>query len=146
MIARDISRLSGKFPARVEASEKERVVRVRCSHYATGVGVRTRRSPFEGDLARSMLLGCRTMTICSRGSTRTETQTGTPLNAAVNDLQWRIRGEYLEMPGLRLSIEQASRLWALDRFACVELLEHLVKDNFLQCDRDGRYVRKGSGY
>ena len=77
---------------------------------------------------------------------RTETQTGTSFNAAVNDLQWRIRGEYLEMPGLRLSIEQASRLWALDRFACVELLEQLVRSDFLQRDRIGRYVRKGSGY
>jgi hypothetical protein len=77
---------------------------------------------------------------------RTETQKGTPCHTAVNDLQWRIRGEYLEMPGLRLSIEQASRLWALDRIACVALLEHLVENDFLQCDRNGRYVRKGSGY
>ena len=74
------------------------------------------------------------------------TQTGTLLTAAVSDLQWRIRGEYLEMPGLRLSIEEASRLWALDRIECVELLEHLVHSNFLQCDRNGRYVRKDSGY
>jgi hypothetical protein len=77
---------------------------------------------------------------------RTETLTGTSFNAAVNDLQWRIRGEYLEMPGLRLSVEQASRLWALDRVACVELLERLVESHFLQCDRNGRYVRKGGGY
>ena len=77
---------------------------------------------------------------------RTETRTGKPFKAAVNDLQWRIRGEYLEMPGLRLSIEEASRLWALDRIECVELLEHLVHSNFLQCDRNGRYVRKDSGY
>ena len=77
---------------------------------------------------------------------RTESHTATPYNPPVHDLQWRIRGEYLEMPGLRLSIEQASRLWALDRVACVDLLDRLVANNFLQCDRNGRYVRKGSGY
>ena len=42
---------------RIEVSEKERVVRVRCSHYARGVGVRTRRSPCGRDLARWMLWG-----------------------------------------------------------------------------------------
>ncbi len=30
---------------------------------------------------------------------------------AIPDLLERIRGEFLEMPGLKLSIEQACRLW-----------------------------------
>jgi len=68
-------------------------------------------------------------------------------NDATNDhLQWRIRGEYLEMPGLRLSLDQATRLWALDRIACGAVLDALVGANFLQRDRDGRYMRRGSGY
>ena len=75
----------------------------------------------------------------------TEAVTSAPHEAAPN-LQSRIRGEYLEMPGMRLSVEQATRLWALDRFSCVTLLDSLVTDNFLQRDRDGRYMRKGSGY
>jgi hypothetical protein len=97
------------------------------------------------ELAWSML-SAGAMTNCSGGSMPTVTQTDTLSNVAANDLQWRVRGEYLEMPGLRLNIDQASRLWALDRIACVGLLEHLVEDNFLQCDRSGRYVRKGCGY
>ena len=43
----------------------------------------------------------------------------------------RVRGEFLEMPGLRLRIEQAQRLWGLDRPTCEELLTSLVEDKFL---------------
>lgn len=53
----------------------------------------------------------------------------------------RIRSEYLEMPGLQLSREQAQRLWALDALTCARLLERLVETRFLQCGLDGRYVR-----
>ena len=35
----------------------------------------------------------------------------------------RIRSEFLEMPGLRLSREQAQRLWALDAATCDRVLE-----------------------
>lgn len=77
----------------------------------------------------------------------THTQTRAPFhNETTNDLHWRIRGEYLEMPGLRLNLDQASRLWALDRAACGNVLDTLVGANFLQRDRNGLYVRKGSGY
>ena len=34
------------------------------------------------------------------------------------ELLSRVRGEFREMPGLRLSLEQAMRLWALDRATC----------------------------
>lgn len=78
----------------------------------------------------------------------TQAQTSAPLrnDASTDHLQWRIRGEYLEMPGLRLSLDQATRLWALDRAACGNLLDALVGANFLQRDRNGRYMRRGSGY
>ncbi len=38
------------------------------------------------------------------------------------ELLRRIRGEFREMPGLRLSLEQAMRLWSLDRATCVDVL------------------------
>ncbi|HLG54300.1 MAG TPA: hypothetical protein VI485_03150 [Vicinamibacterales bacterium] len=60
--------------------------------------------------------------------------------ASDEQLLHRIRGEYLEMPGLRLSPEQARRLWALDAPTCVRLLECLVQARFLQC-LDGQYAR-----
>ena len=43
----------------------------------------------------------------------------------------RVRGEFLEMPGLRLRLEQAQRLWGLDRRTCEDLLTSLVDAKFL---------------
>ena len=33
----------------------------------------------------------------------------------LSELLGRIRGEYLEMPGLKLTLAQAQRLWGLDQ-------------------------------
>ncbi|HLG57526.1 MAG TPA: hypothetical protein VI485_19445 [Vicinamibacterales bacterium] len=43
----------------------------------------------------------------------------------------RICGEYMEMPGLRLTLEQAQRLWGLDQDTCAQSLEFLVETRFL---------------
>jgi hypothetical protein len=53
----------------------------------------------------------------------------------------RVRGEYIEMPGLRLTSAQAQRLWGLDRAACDALLGALVDAKFLFRTRDGAFVR-----
>ena len=53
----------------------------------------------------------------------------------------RIRGEFLEMPGLRLTIEQAARLWQMDAATCTQALMRLVADRFLTRTRHGAYVR-----
>jgi len=58
-----------------------------------------------------------------------------------DDTLRRIRGEYLEMPGLRLTTAQAQRLWNLDRLTCEELLGTLVASRFLAKTRDGSFVR-----
>ena len=47
------------------------------------------------------------------------------------DLEALIRAEYLEMPGLRLTLAQAARLWNIDRDTCVEALASLVGTGFL---------------
>ena len=57
------------------------------------------------------------------------------------DVLRRVRGEYLEMPGLRLTIAQAQRLWGLDRAVCDALLGALVEAKFLFRTRDGAYMR-----
>jgi hypothetical protein len=57
----------------------------------------------------------------------------------------RIRGEFLEMPGLRLTCQQAQRLWRLDQETCLALLEFLVETNFLCRLGDGRYGRFPDG-
>jgi hypothetical protein len=58
----------------------------------------------------------------------------------------RVRGEFLEMPGLRLTIEQCVRLWSLDRETCEALLRALVEAGFLCRDSGGRYARTHRGY
>ena len=49
----------------------------------------------------------------------------------------RIKAEYMEMPGLRLTAAQAGRLWGLDLAACLDLLERLIAERFLQQRPDG---------
>ena len=58
----------------------------------------------------------------------------------------RARGEFREMPGMRLTIEQAMRLWDLDRQTCQNLLNSLVAARFLEFDAHGRYRKSHSGY
>jgi hypothetical protein len=53
----------------------------------------------------------------------------------------RIRSEYAEMPGLRLTPAQAGRLWALEPRACENLLGRLVDEGYLAKTRDGAYLR-----
>ena len=40
----------------------------------------------------------------------------------IDDVLQRIQGEYVEMPGLRLTAAQAQRLWGLERDVCDALL------------------------
>lgn len=61
------------------------------------------------------------------------------------DLLRRIRGEFREMPGLRLTSAQAQRLWGLDIHTCTRVLTALVEAGFLFCGSDGRYMRLGDG-
>jgi hypothetical protein len=53
----------------------------------------------------------------------------------------RIRGEYLEMPGLRLTLSQAQRLFGLDPVACALVFETLTLERFLTQGRDGRFAQ-----
>jgi hypothetical protein len=60
----------------------------------------------------------------------------------IEEVLQRIQGEYVEMPGLRLTAAQAQRLWGLEREACAALLEDLVSARFLVQTRDGAFVRR----
>jgi len=59
----------------------------------------------------------------------------------LEDILRRIQGEYNEMPGLRLTIAQAQRLWGLDRAECDAVLGALVDAKFLIRNRDGTFAR-----
>jgi hypothetical protein len=56
----------------------------------------------------------------------------------------RIYNEYLEMPGLRLTLKQAQRLWGLDEDTCASSLSFLVDVNFLTHDKQV-YTRASDG-
>jgi hypothetical protein len=65
---------------------------------------------------------------------------------AMQDVIRRIRGEFLEMPGLRLTPAQAQRLWRLDETSCAEVLNVLVAARFLAKTRDGAFMRHDDGW
>ena len=52
----------------------------------------------------------------------------------------RVRGEFREMPGLRLTFAQACRLWQMDPATCRLVLERLTRDGVLLQTRHGHYV------
>jgi hypothetical protein len=54
----------------------------------------------------------------------------------------RIKGEYSEMPGLRLTVAQARRLWGMSSDDCDRVLDALVNQRFLQRTSDGAFVRQ----
>jgi hypothetical protein len=57
----------------------------------------------------------------------------------------RIRAEYLEMPGLRLTLEQAPRLFGVERKPCKMVLDALVDEQFLCVKSNGAYARITDG-
>ena len=61
------------------------------------------------------------------------------------DLLTRVRAEFAEMPGLRLTQAQACRMWGLDSATCTEMLTHLIAANFLFRTRDGAFMRVDGG-
>ncbi|MGH9142585.1 MAG: hypothetical protein ACRD2I_15750 [Vicinamibacterales bacterium] len=59
----------------------------------------------------------------------------------IEEMLRRVQGEFLEMPGLRLTGAQARRLWGLDTSMCEALLGALVDAKFLFKTRDGAFMR-----
>src|SRR5688572_22151082 len=56
----------------------------------------------------------------------------------------RLRAEYLEMPGLRLTVEQVQRLCGIERAICSVVLDTLVAAKFLT-KSNGAYARLTDG-
>ena len=52
----------------------------------------------------------------------------------------RVRGEYREMPGLRLTVSQAARLWNVGAAECAATLQLLVSQGFLAQTPQGAFV------
>ena len=57
----------------------------------------------------------------------------------------RLRAEFLEMPGLRLTLTQIHRFCGLERSVCSAALDALVNERFLCANADGTYARLTDG-
>jgi hypothetical protein len=56
----------------------------------------------------------------------------------------RMRRDFAEMPSMRLTVDQAMRLWMVDRDAVMRVLDALVAERCLELDDNGRYMRAHS--
>jgi hypothetical protein len=63
-----------------------------------------------------------------------------PNRGTIEALALRISGEYREMPGLSLTVRQASRLWQIEADACQAVLDGLVAAKILRRRSDGAYI------
>jgi hypothetical protein len=63
----------------------------------------------------------------------------------IHDVLTRLRGEYLEMPGLRLTANQVQHLCGIERMLCQSILDALVDGAFLSVNPDGTYARLTDG-
>jgi hypothetical protein len=61
----------------------------------------------------------------------------TALEARVENIVSRVRGEFIEMPGLKLTFAQAQRLWGLARSTCEAVIDRLIESPFPVWARDG---------
>lgn len=61
--------------------------------------------------------------------------------AAIEQIAARVRSEYLEMPGLCLTREQARCLWGLDGELCDQVLAYLMDSGFLTETVHATFVR-----
>jgi hypothetical protein len=57
----------------------------------------------------------------------------------------RIHAEYLEMPDMRLTLEQLQRLCGIERSLCQVVLDSLVQAKFLCVTSNGSYARFADG-
>lgn len=55
----------------------------------------------------------------------------------------RVRSEFLEMPGMQLTLSQATRLWNLGADDCRHVLDFLVDTGFLMWTPQRTVIRTG---
>jgi hypothetical protein len=54
----------------------------------------------------------------------------------------RARGDFDEMPGLRLTLPQASKLWQIEPPVCQRVIEALVDSRYLRWTPTGMVTRR----
>jgi hypothetical protein len=59
----------------------------------------------------------------------------------IDELTCRVQAEYIEMPGLSVTLPQAQRLWGVDRPTCEQVFAALVARGFLRVIARDRFIR-----
>lgn len=59
----------------------------------------------------------------------------------VDTVAARVRAEFEEMPGLRLTVPQASKLFGLEHEVCRKIVDRLVRIDFLRWTDSGAITR-----
>ncbi len=67
------------------------------------------------------------------------------IRRTIDEVIGRLRAEYLEMPGMRLTWAQVQRLCGIEHTLCQRVLDALVEDTFLSVTADGHYARATGG-
>jgi len=62
----------------------------------------------------------------------------------LEDVVQRIRAEFREMPGLRLTPDEATKLWGLEHNTCRAVIDALVATAFLRWTSAGSVTRADS--
>lgn len=75
--------------------------------------------------------------------TSTRPTTDLCLGGADRAQMQRVRAEYVDMPGLNLTIPQAARLFGVTVRDAEQLLSEMVRQHFLEHDPGGLYKRRG---
>jgi hypothetical protein len=70
---------------------------------------------------------------------------GVVIMTTIEDVHSRLRAEFSEMPGMRLTLDQVQRLCGVERALCRLALDALVASEFLCVKADGHYVRVTDG-
>jgi len=63
------------------------------------------------------------------------------MGTAILKLTQRIREEFEETPGLRVTVDEGARFWGLDAQTCEQVLSHLSAMGFLARGNDRRYAQ-----
>jgi len=79
------------------------------------------------------------------GTSSTTSQTEQGIVRTRETVTERLRAEFIEMPGLRLTSEQVQRLCGVERRVCQMVLDALVDAKFLARAPDGAYARLTDG-
>lgn len=70
----------------------------------------------------------------------------TDVSSRLSDIVRLIDAEFEEMPGLRLTVAQARRLWHLSEEECDRALDYLCRLGLLTRDSTGHYLRRRFDY